>query len=486
MRRNSTVNSLGEDPADLELSPEVMRAMGQAALAKVVDHIASLPDQPALGDVHAEELCRSLREPAPEQGTPFDELLEPLFHEWIPRSYTTAGPGYLAYIPGGGIFPAALADFISDGTNRYTGIWRAAPALVQLETNALEWLRDWMGFPPSTRGLFTSGGSLSIFNAILCARERLLGTEIRSGVIYTSTQAHASVLKSARLAGIFPDRVRTVAVDDQFRMQVAALGEAIERDRLAGLRPFLVVSTAGTTNTGAVDPLEKIADLCESAGLWHHIDGAYGAFFHVVEPLRALLAGLPRADSLTLDPHKGLFLPYGTGALLVRDGSALRAVHGMQAGYLPQAADEEFYDAAQHGPELSRGFPGLRVWMTIKTFGAARLRAAIAEKRELAVAAALRLARQPGIAMIAPPQLSLFAFRLEPPGASRAEEDAATRRLLARVNARGQVMLTGCTMEERFLARVCVLSFRTRRRHVELAVDQIIEETARILAEGPR
>jgi aromatic-L-amino-acid decarboxylase len=239
-----------------------------------------------------------------------------------------------------------------------------------------------------------------------------------------------------------------------------------------------VVSTAGTTNTGAVDPLDAIADLCERAGLWHHVDGAYGAFFHVVEPLRPLLAGLPRADSLSLDPHKGLFLPYGTGALLVRDGSALRAVHAVQASYLPPAVDEEFYDPAQHGPELSRGFPGLRVWLTIKTFGAARLRAAIAEKRALAVAAADRLARVPGIALVAPPQLSLFAFRLEPPGASPAVRDDATRRLLERVNARGRAMLTGCTLDGQFLARVCVLSFRTRRSHLETAVDQIIEEAA--------
>jgi aromatic-L-amino-acid decarboxylase len=472
-----------DDAADLELSAEAMRAMGQAALSRVVDHVASLPDQPARGDVAAEELCRALREPVPEHGAPLEELLGPLFQEWIPRSFNTAGPGYLAYIPAGGLFPAALADLIAGATNRYTGVWRAAPALVQLEANVLDWFRDWMGFPPSTRGLFTTGGSMSIFNAILCARERQLGTEIRSGVLYTSTQAHASVVKSAKMAGIMPDRVRTVAVDEQFRMRVDALGEAIDADRRLGLRPFLVVSTAGTTNTGAVDPLEPIADLCAHAGLWHHVDGAYGAFFHLVEPLRPLLAGLTRADSLTLDPHKGLFVPYGTGALLVRDGSILRAVHGMHAGYLPPAADLEFYDPSQHGPELSRGFPGLRVWLTIKIFGATRLRAAIAEKRALAVEAAARLAGAPGIALVAPPQLSLFAFRLEPPGASPAAQDEATRRLLDRVNARGRVMLTGCTVDERFLARVCVLSFRTRRPHVEIALEQIIEEAAAILAE---
>jgi aromatic-L-amino-acid/L-tryptophan decarboxylase len=475
-----------DDPADLELPPEVMRAMGQAALERVVDFIASLPYQGACGDIHAEELCRALRERAPEHGVPISELLDRLFHDWIPRSFNTAGPGYLAYIPGGGIFPAALADLIADGTNRYTGIWQAAPALVQLEANVLDWFRDWMGFPSTTRGLFTTGGSMSVFNAVLCARERQLGTEIRSGVLYTSNQAHAAVVKSAKLAGIFPDRVRLVSVDSQFRMRFDDLGDQIARDRRAGLRPFLVVSTAGSTNTGAVDPLEAIADLCEREGLWHHVDGAYGAFFHLVEPLRPLLAGLSRADSLTLDPHKGLFLPYGTGALLVRDGAALRAVHQVHASYMPPAVDQEFYDPAQYGPELSRGFPGLRVWLTIKTFGAARIRAAIAEKRALAVAAAERLAGVPGINLVAPPQLSLLAFCVTPTGSSLLEQNKATSRLLERVNARRRVMLTGCTVDGRFLARLCVMSFRTRERHVELAVDQIIEEAAGILAEGAR
>ena len=278
-----------EDPADLELSAEVMRTMGEAALSRLVDHIASLADQPACGDTAAEELCRTMREPAPEHGVPLDDLLGPLFEKWVPRSFNTAGPGYLAYIPGGGIFPAALADLIADGTNRFTGIWRAAPALVQLEANVLDWFRDWMGFPPTTRGLFTTGGSMSIFNAIVCARERHLGTEIRSGTLYASAHAHGSVAKSARLAGILPDRVRAVSVDEQFRMRADALGEVIDADRRAGLRPFMVVSTAGTTNTGAVDPLDVIADLCAGAGLWHHVDGAYGAFFHLVESLGPLL-----------------------------------------------------------------------------------------------------------------------------------------------------------------------------------------------------
>ena len=323
-----------EDAADLELPAAVMRAMGEAALSRVVDHIASLASQPARLTTLPPKNCAG-RCASRHRSTACFRLKSCLIlysGEWIPRAVQYCRSRLSGFHSRRrAFFPAALADLIADATNRYTGVWRAAPALVQLEANVLDWFRDWMGFPPTTRGLFTTGGSMSIFNAIVCARERQLGTDIRSGVLYTSSHAHGSIVKSARLAGILPDQVRSVSVDEQFRMRVDALGETIDADRKAGLRPFLVVSTAGTTNTGAVDPLEAIADRCARAGLWHHVDGAYGAFFHLVEPLRPLLAGLTRADSLTLDPHKGLFLPYGTGALLVRDGSILRTVNGMSA-----------------------------------------------------------------------------------------------------------------------------------------------------------
>lgn len=468
------------DPADLEMSPAEMRDVAGQVVSRVIEHIATLGRQPACGDVRAEDLCRSMRESAPEAASALEPLLDALFDEWIPRSFTAPHPGYLAYIPGGGLFPAAVADLIADGTNRYTGVWQAAPALVQLESNVLEWFREWMQFPPAARGLLTTGGSMANFNAILCARERHLGRDIRRGVLYTSTQAHHSVAKSAKLAGIFDDRVREVPVDQDFRMRPDALAGQIARDRRDGLQPFLVVSSAGTTNTGAVDPLDAIADTCAAQGLWHHVDGAYGAFFHAVPELRPLLQGLPRADSLTLDPHKGLFLPYGTGALLVRDGAALRAAHDVpHAGYLPAQADAvEFYDPSVHGPELSRGFPGLRVWLCVKLFGTAKLRAAIAEKRALALDAAARMAAIPGLVMDAAPQLSLFAFHLTWDGASRREENAATRELMERVTARGRVMLTGCSVDDRFLGRVCVLSFRTRQAQIDACVGDVAEEAA--------
>ena len=470
------------DLADLELSPEEMRAMGAATLARVVDHLTTLEEQPSMGDLDAEGFCRSLREPAPEEPTALEPLLRLLFDECVPRSFTTSGPGYLAFVPGGGLFPAALADLIADTTNRFTGMWRTAPALVQLEANVLAWFAEWMQFPASASGLLTTGGSMASFNAVVAAREKLCGPELRRGVMYASTEVHHAVVKVARLAGVLPDRVRLLPAREDFTLDPALVEEAVVEDRRRGLLPFLVVSSAGTVNTGAVDPLDAIADLCQRHGLWHHVDGAYGAFFHLCPELRGLLRGLPRADSLTLDPHKGLFLPYGTGALLVRDGAALRAVHAARAGYLPDVPEPEFYDPSQHGPDLSRGFPGLRVWLSVKLFGAGKLRAAVAEKRALALDAAARVGGIPGVVMVAPPSLSLFAFHLSWPGATLADENQATQLLLERVCARRRVMLTGCTVRGRLLARVCVLSFRTRQRHLDTCVEQVAEETAAILA----
>jgi aromatic-L-amino-acid/L-tryptophan decarboxylase len=472
--RGRLLQGEGLDFVDLEFSVDEMRALADEVASRCIDHIASLPAQPSCGDVDAAEVCRQLREAAPQQGTAIGPLLDLLFDTCIPRSFTAPGPGYLAFIPGGGLYPAALADFITNTVNRYTGVWQGAPAMVQLEANALDWLREWMDFPRETRGLFTAGGSTATFNALLCARERHLGAEIRRGVLYTSDQAHHSVLKSAKLAGIMPDRVRAIPCDERYRLPVDALQDAMARDRRAGLVPFAVVSSAGTTNTGAVDPLDRIGSICRAEGLWHHIDGAYGAFFNVCDELRPVLAGLSQADSLTLDPHKGMFLPYGTGALIVRDGAALRAAHEATADYLPPMPHpDEFYDPSQHGPELSRGFPGLRVWLSIKLFGAAAFRAAIAEKRALAVDAARRVTALPHVVLDAPPELSLFAFHLTWPGASLAEEDAATRALMAGTTARGRVMVTGAVARGRYLGRVCVLSFRTHAAQIDALVDDM-------------
>jgi aromatic-L-amino-acid decarboxylase len=480
------VNARGAELVDLEFSAPQMRAMADEVVARCIAHIATLSSQPLYGVHEAEALCAMMRESSPAMGTPLTALLDELFTTYIPQSFNTPSPGYLAYIPGGGLFPAALADFIADTTNRYTGIWQAAPALVQLEANALEWLREWMGFPEGTRGVFTTGGSMATFNAVVCARELYLGADIRRGVLYTSDQAHHCVMKSAKLAGIMPDRVRSISCDAQFRLPVSALREAIAQDRRDGLVPFMVVSNAGTTNTGAVDPLNAIAEVCAAETLWHHVDGAYGAFFQLCRDTRELLRGLERADSLTLDPHKGMFMPYGTGALLVRDGAALRAAHGATADYLPELPSASaFYDPSQHGPDLSRGFPGLRMWLTIKLYGADAFRAAIEEKRALALEAAARVAALPHVVIDAPPELSLFPFHLSWPGATVAQEDAATRALMAATTARGRVMISGAVAGGRYVGRVCVLSFRTHAAQIDHLVEDLAAAIADVVVTSP-
>ena len=255
-------------------------------------------------------------------------------------------------------------------------------------------------------------------------------------------------------------------------MDVDALRLAIAADRARGLVPFMLVSSAGTTNTGAVDPLARIADVADAAGLWHHCDGAYGAFFYLVDELQATLRGMERADSLALDPHKGLFLPYGTGALLVRDGEALRAAHQASAGYLPPLPEDDFFNPCQYGPELSRDFRGLRVWLPLKLYGVERFRRALTEKRELAVMCADALAGTEGITVVHRPELSLFSFVVSKRN-GRAAQNEDTRALIDRVNAKGRVMITGAQVGEVFYGRVCVLCFRTRREHVEHGIEDI-------------
>ena len=277
------------------------------------------PRQSSADTAGGAALARSLAEAIPEKGTPVEQLLDLLFDRVIPKSFNTAGPGYLAYIPGGGIPHAAVADLIADAVNRYVGVFAAAPGLAQIESNVVRWFADLRGFRPRPGGILTSGGSLANFSALVAARRGPAAGEFLSGTLYASDQTHHSVQKAALLAGFPPGNVRAIPTDDAYRIRVPALAEAIAADRAAGRTPFFVVGNAGTTNTGAVDDLAALAEVCARERLWFHVDGAYGGFFLLTEEGRRRMAGIERADSIVLDPHKGLFLPYGTGALLVRD-----------------------------------------------------------------------------------------------------------------------------------------------------------------------
>lgn len=459
----------------LEPSAEEMKAMLAAASERIIAHVSSLAAQPASYDLDSgRAVAASLREEAPEAGAPFHQLLDTVF-DAVPTSFNTAGPGYLAYIPGGGLFPSAIADLVANAVNRYVGVWIAAPGLVQLELNVIRWFCEMVGYGPGSGGILTSGGSLSNLTAIVAARRERFGDEdLRQGVIYTSDQTHHSVRKSAVLAG-FPERaVREVPTNDRQEIDVEALRTAIVEDRAAGLRPFLVVGSAGTTNTGAVDDLTALADTSDAEGLWFHVDGAYGGFFAMTERGQAAMAGLERADSVTLDPHKGLFLPYGTGCLLVREEQALRRAHATFADYMPvMQHDADYVDFSDLSAELSRDFRGLRVWLPVKLFGMAAFRLALDEKLDLARWAADALREREDVEIVCEPRLSLLAFRLNPEGVEGEALDDLNQRWMHAINDRQNVYLTGTKVAGRFALRICVLSFRTHRDRMEQCLSDI-------------
>jgi len=455
----------------LEPDAELMLGSAEAAARVVVEHLASLPDMAAVDLAGALEAATAIREPAPEGGTPLRELLHAV-EAGARKSFTTAGPGYLAYIPGGGLWSAALADFVAAALNRYVGVWEAAPVLAQIEAQAVRWMADMFGFPPEARGILTSGGSLSNFSAVVTARHALLGERFQDGTLYASDQVHNSVVKAALLAGFPRDNVRLVATDAELRLDVAALREAVAADRRAGLRPAFVVASAGTTNTGAIDPIAEVADLARHEAMWLHVDGAYGGFFQLTERGRAAFAGIERADSITLDPHKAMFLPYGTGCLLVRDGGLLRAAHESHHGeYLQDLAlEEEIPSFTNYSPELSRDFRGLRVWLPIKLHGLAAFREALDEKLDLTRLLFERLGEVPQIEIPWEPQVTVVAFRLRGDGP---EADEANRRFLERINASRRVYLSSTTIRGRMILRACIVSHRTHRDRIEEAAEII-------------
>jgi aromatic-L-amino-acid decarboxylase len=464
------------NPRELELSEDAMRSLVDEATRRIFEHLASLPTQPANGAPEPralEALARSVIEPLPEHGEDANELLDRLF-ELVPKSFNTAGPGYLAYIPGGGLFHAAVADLIADAVNRYVGVWAAAPALSQIETTVGRWLADMIGFPKAAHGLLTTGGSMANLVALVTARRNLLPDDFLSARIYASDQVHHSVTKAAVLAGFPRSACVAIPTDADFAMRLPALAAAIDADRREGRTPFCVVASAGTTNTGAIDPLDSIADVAARERLWMHVDAAYGGFFLLTDDGKRRMRGIERADSVTLDPHKAMFLPYGNGALVVRDRETLRRAHSVAAEYLPDMqGDPELVDPCEVSPELSRDFRGLRLWLPLKMHGASVFRAALKEKLSLARLAADGVRRLAHVTMVAEPQLSVLAFRLDLPGLDNAANDARTKDWLAKINGRQRVMLTPTTLRGRFVIRICVLSFRTHEDRIAMALEDI-------------
>ena len=449
--------------------------MGQEVLEYLIGFVGGLDDAPAELTEGGLELARRLRSSPPEAGGDFESLFAEA-REAIAHTFEYSGPGYLAYIPGGGLFTAALAEFLSQGVNRYVGLWQTSPAVVQIEENVCRWMCDVFGYPPGSQGLLTTGGSMANLSAIVTARHARLGEDFLDGTYYVTDQTHASVTKAATIAG-FPKRsLRIVPTDDELRMDPEALRSLVREDRAAGRRPFLVAPAAGTTNTGAVDPLDAVADVAADEGLWMHVDGAYGGFFRLTERGADRLRGIDRADSITLDPHKGLFLPYGTGGLVVRDGAALREAHFEGAAYLQDLPPTgELPNYAELSPELSRDNRGFRVWFPLRLHGVAAFREALAEKLELTDRLHAALADDPNLEVPYAPQLTVVPFRM------RDADRATNEELLRRINASKRVFLSSTVVRDAYTIRACIVSHRTHADRVD-ECSEIVRKAAAELA----
>lgn len=377
--------------------------------------------------------------------------------------------GHLSYIPNAGLYTGALAELLAAGLNRYTGVASAAPGMTAIEHATIDWMTSLFDMGPRASGLLLSGGSMANFTGIVAARTAKLGDELGDGLIYVTPHTHHSLAKAARLAGFRKDQVVPVAVDDELRMDPDALARQAADDRGAGLRPFLVVGSAGTTDTGTVDSLATLADVAAANDLWLHVDGAYGGFFQLTERGKSTLDGIGRADSIAVDPHKGLSIPFGVGALLVRDEAHLIDANQGRGAYL-QSSDltAGLRDIASLGPELSRPFRALPVWLPLQLHGVAPFREALDLTLDLAQYAYGRISTIEGIRVPWTPDLSIVAFGFD--------DDEAGRAALEAVNQDLAVHLSPTTIGGRFILRFAILNRRTTAEHLDHAID-IIEKS---------
>lgn len=406
-----------------------------------------------------------------------------LLQQHVDRSgINAASGGHLGYIPGGGIVHSAFGDFMADITNRYAGVFFAAPGAVRMENMLLDWMAEMVGYPKTAAGNLTSGGSIANLIGIVTARDahELKATDFHRSVVYLSQQVHHSVDKALRIAGMKECVVRQVPMDEMYRMRADALEQLIRQDRAEGLNPWLVIASAGTTDTGAVDPMQDIGDIARNHGLWYHIDGAYGAFFMLCDEGRKILRGMGASDSIIMDPHKGLFLPYGSGALLVKDRQKLLDAHYYVANYMQDALiNNEELSPADLSPELTKHFRGLRLWLPLKLVGLKPFRACLAEKLMLARYFHAQLQEIDGFEVGPYPDLSVVTYRYLP---NRGDANAFNQRLIAEVHKDGRIFLSSTILDGKFTLRLAVLAFRSHLDTIDLTLE-ILRQKVRLLAE---
>jgi len=421
--------------------------------------------------------------PISEEGISIESALEVLReHVDLPGLNPTSGR-FLGYIPGGALFHSALGDFLAAVSNRYAGVFFASPGAVRMENMLWNWMADIAGYPEGRGGSLTSGGSIANLAGIVTARDayQVGDGDLTRSVIYMTNQVNHSVGKALRIAGLSRTAHRFVPTDSNYRMDARALADAVHQDKLDGLRPWLVIGSAGTTNSGSVDPIDDIADIAASNQMWFHLDGAYGAFFILTPEVQGLLSGMGRSDSLVMDPHKTLFLPYGTGAILVKDRAKLYASHQEGADYMQDTVTAvEEMSPADLSPELTRHFRGLRLWLPLKLLGLAPFRAALSEKILLTRYFYEKIQEIDGFEVGPYPDLSVATYRYLP---KRGDVTEFNRRLIDSMQKDGRVFISSTMLDNKFTLRLAVGVYRTHKDDIDLTLE-ILAEKARQMERG--
>lgn len=404
------------------------------------------------------------------QPSTFQNLLNLYQSEIAESGINAASPKHLGYIPGGGIYTSALADFIAAVTNPFASAYFASPGAATMENEVINWIKNVFSFPENTVGCLSSGGSVSTLIAFTAARDqyKIKNEIVSKSVVYLSKQVHHSTQKALRIIGLEDVIIRYLPLDDMFRIIPDRLNLLIEKDKADGLNPFLIVATAGTTDTGTIDPLNSIADIASNHKLWFHIDAAYGGFF-ILTSKKKLFKGIERADSLIVDPHKGLFLPYGVGAVLVKNSLSVLHSHYYTANYMQDGQNEELIQSpANLSPELTKHFRGLRVWLPLKFHGIEPFIACLEEKLFLVQYFRIKLAER-GFCLGPEPDLSVSYFWYP----FTSDTDEKNKLLVEAIHKDGSVFLSSSMIDNRFVIRIAILAFRTKKETVDEALAMI-------------
>jgi glutamate/tyrosine decarboxylase-like PLP-dependent enzyme len=472
--RESVDNPVAER-VSLDPPYDEMRRLGYALVDRIAEHLAHLGNRRVAQRGTAEEFARLVDEPLPDNGLGLDDSLDFFFERVVPRMTHVNHPRFHAYIPGPSSFAGAFGEMLAAGTNPFVGSWLGGATISSLELTVLRWIAELVGYTGSSGGILTSGGSIANLVALAAARSKFGRDVFPKATLYVSEEGHASMDKAALILGYPKEAIRRVAVDERLRMRADDLGRRIEADRRAGFHPFFVSANAGTTNTGAIDPLGTLADLCRSEGLFFHVDGAYGGFAAVCQDGKRLLSGMERADSLTLDPHKWLYAPMGVGCVLVREPDLLEDAFAAEGHYLKDLPENEV-NFLDRGPELSRPGRVVSVWMVLRSVGRQALVAQIEADLRLARLAASLLEEDPRFELVDAPQLSVVAFRHRPrAGESEDARSARDTALMEATLADGTLMLSTTEIAGRGAVRFVVMNHRTTAADVRRSVARIRE-----------